>query len=174
MNLLRNKQIAPRQDERKAGPMKKDRRATSAVEAATQHAALCFRQDAGGLCEILLITSRETGRWVLPKGWPAKGEAGGATALREAFEEAGVVGRLTGDCVGLFGYDKMLDAGVAKPCVVAVHGVAVERIEKKFPERAERQREWFSPAAAAAAVAEPELKDLLAGFLPQATPQQRP
>lgn len=144
--------------------MKKDRRKSPAVTAATQHAALCYRGASAGQFEILLITSRDTGRWVLPKGWPEKGEAGGGTALREAFEEAGVVGQLVDGCVGVYGYDKTMTSGPAQPCVVAVHGVAVAHLAYKFPEMAERQRQWFTPEAAALVVAEPELKTLLLGF----------
>ena len=57
-----------------------------------QVAALCWRMGQGGAVEILLVTSRDTGRWVIPKGWPMDGKSASAAAAREAWEEAGVKG----------------------------------------------------------------------------------
>jgi 8-oxo-dGTP pyrophosphatase MutT (NUDIX family) len=131
---------------------------------ATQHASVCYRRTTSGACEILLITSLDTGRWVLPKGWPKKGEAGGDCALREAYEEAGVVGRLMKGCLGIFGYDKMISPDNARPCCVAVHIIEVSHLDYSFPEKGLRTREWFTPESAADLVAEPELKRLLANF----------
>lgn len=147
-----------------AETMKKDRRKVSSSAAATQHAALCFRRTSAGECEILLITSRDTGRWVLPKGWPEKGEDGAATALREAYEEAGVIGEPVTGCVGIYAYNKTMPSGPAQPCVVAVHCVAVSHLNYQFPEMNLRKTSWFSPDQAADAVDEPELKSLLSGF----------
>ena len=135
--------------------------------AATQHAALCYRRTVAGECEILLVTSRDTGRWVLPKGWPKKTEGGGLTALREAYEEAGVVGHLVGGFLGVYGYDKTMPKSPALPCCVAVHPVEVSRLDDEYPELNQRQRQWFRPDLAAEAVQEPELKSLLATFAPK-------
>lgn len=134
--------------------------------AATQHAALCYRHTSAGACEILLVTSRDTGRWVLPKGWPKKGEDGGQTALREAHEEAGVVGRLLGGFLGVYDYDKTMPKGAPVPCCVAVHAIEVAHLAYEFPEKAVRQRQWFRPDLAAQAVCEPELQSLLTTFTP--------
>lgn len=145
--------------------MKKEKMAGKPVAApATQHAALCYRQLGADGAEILLITSRDTGRWVLPKGWPKKGEKGGESALREAREEAGVVGRLSMAAPDFYFYDKAMPGGTALPCCVAVHQVEVAYLEFQFPEMTVRHREWFSPEQAAASVAEPGLQTLLAGF----------
>lgn len=145
--------------------MKKDKMAGKSVATpATQHAALCYRRLGIAEVEVLLITSRDTGRWVLPKGWPKKGEKGGSSALREAREEAGVVGHLTADAPDFYFYDKVMPNAPALPCCVAVHRIAVSYLEFDFPEKSERHREWFSPAQAAAAVAEPELQALLSDF----------
>jgi 8-oxo-dGTP pyrophosphatase MutT (NUDIX family) len=138
-----------------------------ASEAATQHAALCYRPTTTGQCEILLITSRDTGRWVLPKGWPKKNEPGGETAMREAYEEAGVKGKLMKGCVGVFDYDKVLSPGSAIPCCVAVHAIKTTHMDDDFPEKDERTRAWFTPREAAKAVAEPELQRLLESFTPE-------
>lgn len=140
------------------------------AEPATQYAALCYRETTGGSPEILLITSLETGRWVLPKGWPRKDESGAAAALREAGEEAGVVGRAHRMPLGLYSYDKLVRDG-AIPCCVLVHPVRVDHLRFDFPERGARRIAWFGPADAARAVAEPELRELLARFV---LPPERP
>jgi 8-oxo-dGTP pyrophosphatase MutT (NUDIX family) len=137
-----------------------------AEEALTQHAALCFRRTPDDSVEVLLITSRETGRWVMPKGWPMRSRSAGDCALREAFEEAGVQGRLTGDCLGLYSYQKALADGRAVTCVVSVYPIEVSALDDDFPERGQRQRSWFVPVVAAALVAEPELRNILARFAP--------
>lgn len=146
--------------------MKKDRTLTNCTPAATQHAALCYRQGKGGEPEILLITSRDTGRWVLPKGWPKKGESGAESAAREAHEEAGVVAKMVGNCAGLYAYDKALAQGEKVPCCVAVHILEVSHLETAYPEAGLRRREWFPPTDAAEVVAEPELSAILKGFSP--------
>ena len=65
-------------------------------ESRTQFGALCFRrsktQKAG--VELLLVSSRDTGRWIIPKGWPMDRETPAAAAAMEAWEEAGVRGRV--------------------------------------------------------------------------------
>lgn len=139
-------------------------------ETQTQYAALCFRRDGKGALEILLITSRDTGRWVIPKGWPMAGKGASQCALREAFEEAGVEGRTTGGTVGLYTYDKVLAKGV-QPCIVSVFPVEVDRLRDEFPEKGQRVRRWFKQKKAAARVDEPELKSLILGFEPKAAPE---
>lgn len=137
-----------------------------AEEALTQYAALCHRRTAKGGIEVLLITSRDTGRWVIPKGWPMKGKSGAECALREAYEEAGVEGEPDARCSGLYAYDKVLKDGTRQPCIVAVYPVRVHRLKDDFPEKGQRVRKWFSPKKASARVAEPELALLLAEFDP--------
>jgi len=132
----------------------------------TQHAALCFRIDAKGAPEILLITSRDTGRWVIPKGWPVPGRDAAGSALQEAWEEAGVKGKVHDTCLGLYSYGKVLDGKTVLPTVVTVYPVAVDRLAKTYPEVGARRRKWFSPAKAATKVDEPELADLIARFDP--------
>lgn len=139
---------------------------TAPTEAMAQNAALCFRMTKKRGAEVLLVTSRDTGRWIIPKGWPMKGKSGAECALREAFEEAGVEGRLVADTVGIYSYDKVMDDGSLQPCVVSVYPVEVTRLKSNFPERGQRERRWFSPKNAARKVAEPELRSILAGFEP--------
>jgi 8-oxo-dGTP pyrophosphatase MutT (NUDIX family) len=133
--------------------------------ARTQYAALCWRVGAGGV-EVLLITSRDTGRWVIPKGWPMAGLAPEATAAQEAWEEAGVEGIVSPVCLGRFGYQKELSVTKRVPCAVAVFGLRVDRLAAKFPEAKARRREWFPRAEAAGLVQEPELARLIAEFTP--------
>lgn len=134
-----------------------------------QYGALCWRVEEGAV-QVLLITSRDTGRWVIPKGWQVAGLSPEASAAREAFEEAGVQGEVDGRRLGCFRYDKALcrrrgrEAHV--PCVVSVYPLKVDRLANRFPERGQRKRKWFAPDKAARRVAEPELRALLAGFTP--------
>lgn len=127
---------------------------------ATQLGAICWRMHQGRI-QILLITSRDTGRWVIPKGWPVKGLNGAGSAEREAWEEAGVEGKISKTCLGLFSYQKALEQDHCVPCVVAIYGLQVEKLSRRYPEQKQRQRKWFAAAEAAALVAEPELSALL-------------
>ena len=126
-----------------------------------QVAALCYRRDAEGK-KILLITSRDTGRWILPKGWPIDGLDSAGAAKQEAWEEAGVVAaRIDREPVGSFTYDKILDNGVPAPVEAQVFAIEVKTLKDDFPEAAERTRKWVTPAEAAEMVEEPDLKALL-------------
>lgn len=126
----------------------------------TQCGAVCWRKHRGSV-EVLLITSRDTGRWVIPKGWPMDGLTLGGAAAREAWEEAGVRGALDEGEIGAFCYDKVLKPGKALHCRVNVFGLRVAELSDKFPERKMRRRKWFDHAKAARKVAEPELRGLL-------------
>lgn len=139
----------------------------------TQNGALCWRMHRDRV-EVLLITSRDTGRWVIPKGWPIEGMGSDAAAAREAWEEAGVEGAVSPDCVGLFSYVKRFGLHAGVPCVVAVYSLRVTGLARDFPERKQRRRKWFSLAVAARKVAEPELRTLLLGFSPAAAPTTAP
>lgn len=125
----------------------------------TQYGAICWRMTEAGLA-VLLITSRETGRWIIPKGWPIKGIGAGASAAREAWEEAGVDGKLCDTCLGVFSYLKLLPDVQSIPCVVAIYGLRVEKLSRRYPEQRQRRRKWFAVRDAADLVAEPELRAL--------------
>ena len=130
-----------------------------------QYAALCYRaKKKQGICEILLLTSRDTGRWVIPKGWPMPGKKAHAVAEREAFEEAGARGKVEKEPLGFYHYRKALTSGLKIPVRVQVHALEVEDMARNFPEKGSRRLEWVSPSEAAARVNEPELKELLLGF----------
>ena len=116
----------------------------------------------GGDTRVLLVTSRETGRWVLPKGWAEKGLSGAALAAKEAFEEAGIVGEAAAtEPVGSYRYLKRLPKGRVLECEVEVFALRVDRLLDDWPEREQRERRWFTLAQAAMAVDEGELALLL-------------
>ncbi|MCV2882932.1 NUDIX hydrolase [Actibacterium sp. XHP0104] len=133
---------------------------------ALQVAALCYRLRKGQF-EVLMITSRGTGRWIIPKGWPIEGLDSPGAALREAWEEAGVkIARSSNAPVGRYSYSKRLDNDVLLPCVVDVYAVRVEKIANEYPESKQRKRRWVSPKRAAKMVDEPDLQELLRQFTP--------
>ena len=111
---------------------------------------------------MLLVTSRRTKRWIIPKGWPIKGMTPARAAAREAYEEAGVRGRIKGRAIGYYVYEKHLeDHGVSIPCEVQVFLLAVTGQSKHWPESKERTARWFSTANAVAVVADDGLRDLI-------------
>lgn len=123
-----------------------------------QVGAICVCTGLHGSIEVLLVTTRETGRWTIPKGWPIKGLKSREAAEREAWEEAGVKGRARKKPLGYFTYLKALDGGKKVPSLVEVHLLEVKKASTTFPESRERSVEWLSPVAAAVRVQEPELK----------------
>ena len=129
-----------------------------------QFGALPWRRIDGGVVEVLLVTSRISRHWLLPKGWLIKGKSGTASACREAFEEAGVEGRAQNKPIGSYQYVKITKTGEHLPCRVSVYGLQVKSVHAKWPEVAQRTRQWFSLPDAAAIVTEPGLRDFLAGL----------
>ncbi|PHP26646.1 NUDIX hydrolase [Limimaricola cinnabarinus] len=126
-----------------------------------QVAALCYRESDRGL-EVLLVTSLETKRWILPKGWPKKGFDAEGTALDEAWEEAGI--RPVGSGRGLIGryrYTKRLRGNVPVVTDVDVYAFEGAELQSDFPEADRRERRWMTPEEAAEKVDEPQLKTLL-------------
>lgn len=129
--------------------------------AVAQVAALCFDRK-GPHKKVLLITSRDTGRWIIPKGWLMPGVDDSKAALREAWEEAGVKrGDVSKEPLGTFEYLKMLDTGASVSVTASVYGVRVRKLCSKYPEVGQRKRMWVTPRKAAKLVQEPELKALL-------------
>jgi len=126
-----------------------------------QVAALCWREGEQGI-EILLISSRNTKRWILPKGWPQSGADAAGTALAEAWEEAGIrVGDTPPQKVGQYIYHKRLTGGVPVHTVVDVYAIHAGHLLDNYPEAGQRNREWFRPDEAAELVIEPDLAALL-------------
>ena len=127
-----------------------------------QYAALPYR--IGNGLEVLLISSRETHRWILPKGWPMKGRKPHAAAAQEALEEAGVVGKMAKEPVGTYRYLKRLKNGSRQVCDVTVFPMRVERQRKRWPEMDQRATRWFPIAEAAGMIGEPELRKIIHAF----------
>ncbi len=131
----------------------------------SQFAALPFRVKKSEV-QILLLTSLDSGRWIIPKGWPMGGLTASGSAAQEAWEEAGVRGVMRDQCIGLYYYLKLMPDSGAIPCSVAVFPLEVQDLADDFPEAGLRRRKWFSPSKAAARVCEPELKRILRDFCP--------
>lgn len=130
-----------------------------------QVAALCYRQGKDGDKQVLLITSLDRGRWILPKGWPMDGLDAGGAALQEAWEEAGVVdGKIAETPLGSYEYQKRLDTGGVAICKTQVFPVAVGELAEEYPDMHDRKRKWVSPEQAAGMVEEPQLQDMLRRF----------
>jgi 8-oxo-dGTP pyrophosphatase MutT (NUDIX family) len=130
-----------------------------------QVAALCWRRSKKGL-RVLLVTSRDTGRWVIPKGWTMKNRSDAEAAAREAYEEAGLRGDVSERSIGLYTYDKLMPGGPRVPVAVRVFPLEVREMLRHYPETGQRRVKWFGLEGAARKVAEPELKALIRGFDP--------
>jgi 8-oxo-dGTP pyrophosphatase MutT (NUDIX family) len=128
-----------------------------------QYAALPYRVS-GSALEVLLITSRRTRRWIVPKGWPVDGLQPPQCAAMEALEEAGVIGDIDRTPVGHYRYLKHHKSRPSEPCKVEVYALKVRQQRKSWSEGDERERRWCTPAEAAAAVAEPLLRLLILEF----------
>jgi len=129
-----------------------------------QVAALPYRPEADGNIRVMLITSRETQRWVLPKGNLIKGLRAHEAAAQEAYEEAGVEGIACPTLIGSYTYAKRRKTGLMRTVAVDVFPFAVTGQADEWPEQDERTTAWFTLPNAAAAVDEPELKAIIAGF----------
>jgi 8-oxo-dGTP pyrophosphatase MutT (NUDIX family) len=127
-----------------------------------QVGALCVRRQDDGSCQVLLVTSRDTGRWIIPKGWKAKRLKDHEAAAREAKEEAGVLGKVKSKPIGAYTYDKADDTG-ARSLRVAVYLMLVRREKDQWPEKSQRRRAWFDLRDAIKHVAESELRRLIGG-----------
>lgn len=125
-----------------------------------QCAALCYRIGDDGAPVVLLITSRDTGRWVIPKGNIDAGEKGCKAAEREALEEAGAKGKAAKKALGFYSYVK----DGRRQHRVEVFPLRVRTMIDEFPEQGQREQVWLSPEEAALRVAEPELKNVIRLF----------
>jgi 8-oxo-dGTP pyrophosphatase MutT (NUDIX family) len=132
-----------------------------------QVAALPYRFDRHGRLEVLLITSRETRRWIVPKGWPMPDRKPHRAAEREAYEEAGLKGRICKVAAGTYEYGKRLGSGMKVPCEVTVFPLHVTEHRSRWPEQGQRELCWFTPQEAADRVQEDSLRRLLCEFAPE-------
>jgi 8-oxo-dGTP pyrophosphatase MutT (NUDIX family) len=130
-----------------------------------QYAALPYRAKSKSKLEIMLVTSRGTRRWIIPKGWPKRGMPPYETAATEAFEEAGILGKVSKRPIGSYPYDKILEKGHKASCRVQVFALRVTRQHKRWPEKRERRIRWYPPADAVRFIREPHLRRIIRKFV---------
>lgn len=128
-----------------------------------QVAALPYRRSEAGAVEFLLVTSRETARFVIPKGWPMKGLPDWKAAALEARQEAGLIGEVGRKPFGTYRYWKRLKV-VFVPVTVSVFAMRVKKEKPAWREMEARHKRWLTPAEAATLVDEPELATLIGDF----------
>ncbi len=126
-----------------------------------QYAALPYRHNGNSRTQVMLVTTRESGRWVIPKGWPKKHKTPSGTAASEAREEAGVVGKVGRESIGSYSYKKRLKSGAVVACEVRVFPLKVKRQQKSWRERGERETQWFSRAEAARVIRISALSEII-------------
>ena len=125
-----------------------------------QVAALPVRSDSEGVLRVMLMTSRETRRLIVPKGWPMKGRKDYRAAATEALEEAGLIGRIHRKPAGVYTYWKRFAASF-EMCRVKVYVLEVDRQLRIWREQGQRQFGWFSAEAAADLVDDPGLGTII-------------
>ena len=131
-----------------------------------QYGALPYREIKSRV-EILLVTSRGTRRWIIPKGWPQRGIPPHRAAAQEAFEEAGVAGKVSKRTVGSYWYDKSFEPGIAVRCKVRVFPLRVIRQLRTWAEKRQRRTQWYSPSQASRRVHEAHLREIIRNFVKQ-------
>ena len=130
-----------------------------------QYGVLPYRFTEDAALEILLVTTRRTRRWIVPKGWPIRGLRPAESAAREAFEEAGIRGKIGGKPLGVFTYDKVPDeAGVNTTCEVKVYPLLVKQQNEVWPESEQRMTQWVWPSKAVVLIKEPGLRKMVTLF----------
>ena len=137
-----------------------------------QYAALPF-VTIGRQVEFLLITRRRSGRWIIPKGWPETTLSGRELAALEAYEEAGLKGRIGKKAIGTFSYVKQLDDGPNVICKVTVFPLQVSTQYLDWPEKSQRQLRWVKKKKACELIEEQELATLIENFNPPKKSKQR-
>ena len=129
-----------------------------------QIGALCYKI-VDDKTQVLLITSRKSKRWIIPKGWKIDKLSNRKSAALEAWEEGGVLGKVSTRSIGTYDYRKKNDLGNFFTCRVKVYGLRVKSLKRKFPEQGQRQLQWVDTNKAIKYVFEPELKKLITEFI---------
>lgn len=133
---------------------------TTVSHPAEQLAALPWRRR-DGVFEVLMVTSRLSGHWLIPKGWPMEGKTAPEAALQEAWEEAGLRGEASSEPVGSYCYEKLRRDGTTVGCTVSVFAMQVSEELDDWKECGARRRQWFDLNEAAQRAYEPGLRALL-------------
>ena len=142
------------------------KKSASGLASHSQVAALPYRiVGSGSAVHVLLVTSQSTGQWIIPKGWPMKGQKNYRTAEREAFEEAGIEGRIGKRSIGSYLYFKRRTQSFDL-VRVHVYPLHVKKIRDSWPEQDKRKRAWFPLHRAADLVGDPNLGEIVVGLTP--------
>lgn len=147
-------------------PVPLELRSGGKTDVRAQIAALCYRYK-GDKLQFCIVTTRGTGRWIIPRGWPTHKYTPSDGAAIEAFEEAGLRGHAFPDSIGAYSYDKPLGEDLT-PVMVVVYAIEITDTAKKWPEKGERERKWVSRKKAVAKLTEPGLRQIVAKFDPVA------
>jgi 8-oxo-dGTP pyrophosphatase MutT (NUDIX family) len=131
-----------------------------------QFGVLAYQFQANGELRLLLITSRDTRRWIVPRGNAITGMLPHESAAQEAWEEAGVTGHIGSDEIGAYPYEKRLGDATFVPAIVHLYPMQVTQQQADWPERGQRETRWFTREEAAATVDEPGLKSIILAFEP--------
>ena len=115
-----------------------------------------------GRVDVCLLTSRDTGRWIIPKGWPKRRLTPFQLAEREAREEGGLVGAISTTPIGTYTYRKKLHILAHVQCRVDVFPMLVDQQKLKWPEAGQRELSWFPHDVASQKVNESDLANLIA------------
>ncbi len=127
-----------------------------------QVGALPYRLSPNGDPEVLLVTSRGTRQWIIPKGWPIDGLSNAESAAREAYEEAGIVGEIGDTLLGMFTYEKARKGETTlSRFSVNVYLLRVKQQLTYWPEAGERSIGWVSPTQAQSMITNTSLSDLI-------------
>lgn len=145
---------------------KKEKEKKPTVADARQVAALPYKRTRKGALKFLIMTSRGTRRFVIPKGWPMKRLRDHDAAAREAFEEAGVRGKIQRLPIGVYVYWKRMSR-VFKLVEVDLFPLRVTRQAKQWPEKGQRAMAWLKAQDAILLLDEPMLKTLVKEFVEQ-------
>lgn len=129
-----------------------------------QVAALCYRYKNDKI-QVCLVTTRNTGRWIIPRGWPTHKHTPADGAAIEAYEEAGVRGKAHPVSIGAYSYDKPIE-DEETPVMVVVYAIAIEKTLRDWPEKGQRKRKWMSRKKAAENLTEAGLRQIVATFDP--------
>ena len=134
-----------------------------------QYGALPYRFTPMAALEILVVTTRQSRRWIVPKGWPIKRLTPSKSAAREAFEEAGVRGKIGARAIGNFTYKKSTGQTADDPNYeVKIFPLLVKRQSATWPEHEQRVVQWVDPEKAISLIRDPELKAIVAKFAKRA------
>ena len=137
-----------------------------------QTAALCMREGPDGP-QVLLVKTLRRRHWIVPKGWPMSKKTLAEAAAIEAWEEAGVRGRVSKEPIGAFTYTKIKKSGLPVQCRPQVYLLDVEGLHDRYPEAKKRVRQWFTLPEAVGAVHNPELKTLISGLIAPVDPDTK-